>query len=123
MTDLFVAGGCVVITGDMLDATRSAILIATRARKLNGYHIPAGYRDLVAAIEQASRIGHVDVRTEPVLRQLPHEPPTVPITEAATRLGLSKRQIRRRAAQLGGRKIGGRWLLDEHAIREHIEGR
>lgn len=47
----------------------------------------------------------------------------VPLVEAAARLGLTDRQVRRLAPRLGGKKIGGRWLIDEQALVEQIEGR
>ena len=37
-------------------------------------------------------------------------------------LGKSRRQVQRIANRLGGRLIGGRWLLDRRAVEEHIEG-
>jgi hypothetical protein len=56
------------------------------------------------------------------VQDIPYEQPTVTIAEAARQLGLSERQTRRRAPQLGGRRVGGVWLLDQIAIDEHRRG-
>ena len=66
--------------------------------------------------------GHTDVREPEEMQDYPCEQPTVTVAEAAEQLGLSERQTRRRAPQLGGRRIGGVWLLDQTAIDEHKEG-
>ncbi|MBP2454614.1 hypothetical protein [Mycolicibacterium lutetiense] len=50
------------------------------------------------------------------------EQPTVPVAEAAARLGISVRQARRLAPQLEGRKIAGCVFVDETALRQHTEG-
>ncbi|ULE35050.1 helix-turn-helix domain-containing protein [Mycobacterium sp. IDR2000157661] len=47
--------------------------------------------------------------------------PTVPLEDAAERLGISTRHARRIAPKLAGRKAGGRWFVDETALREHLE--
>lgn len=65
--------------------------------------------------------GHSDVRLPAIGNAVPMKP-TVPLDEAADRLGVSLRQARRLAPRVGGRKIGGRWFVDEMALREHIEG-
>jgi len=67
--------------------------------------------------------GYAAVRvTEDWEDHLEQEPPTVTVAEAARQLGLSERQTRRRAPQLGGKRIGGVWLIDQDAIAEHKEG-
>lgn len=115
-----VAGGTVILSGAWVEATRQAVLIAVRARYRNGLPISASYSALTSALNTAvmSANGHLAVRKTEVLQDLPHEHPTVTIDQAATQLGLSARQVRRIAAELGGRKIGGRWLLDQTAITE-----
>jgi hypothetical protein len=41
------------------------------------------------------------------------------VRRAADFLGLSQRRTQELAAQLGGRKVGRQWLLDELAVREY----
>lgn len=53
---------------------------------------------------------------------MPTLAPTVPLTQAARRLGVSERQARRLAPRLGGRRIAGRWFIDETALTEHLDG-
>ena len=117
-SDLVVAGSCVVLTGDWLAVAAQSVKIAQRARHHNGAPPSRDYQLLADALMSAA--GHSDVRTPKVLRQFPHELPTITVPQAAEWLGRSERQIRRTASSFGGRKIGGRWLLDEHAVRSHI---
>lgn len=122
MNGLTRVGGVVVIHGTAARTLCEAVLIAERARRANGYPISADYATLAAELHAAaSAAGRPDVHTEPIRE--PVVVPTVPIEQAATELGLSKRQTRRLAPALGGKLIGGRWLLDAQAIREHTEGR
>ncbi|MGV0718541.1 hypothetical protein ABQE93_24355 [Mycolicibacterium sp. XJ662] len=96
-------------------------LIGIRSRRVNG--LPEGdmHRELAEALAKAMTVdGHSDVR-EPI-EDHAVVMPTVPLDQAATRLVLSPRQTRRLAPKLGGKKIGGRWFLDEEAINEHLQG-
>lgn len=123
MNGLLRVGGVVVISGAAARALCEAVLIAARARRSAGLPLSADYAALAAELHAAmSASGQTDVRDLP-----DPDPesvaPTVPIEQAAAELGLSKRQTRRLAPELGGRIVGGRWLLDAHAIRQHIQGR
>ncbi|OBJ63260.1 helix-turn-helix domain-containing protein [Mycobacterium asiaticum] len=115
-------GGFIVLSGPALRAARDCALIAVKHRKLSG--LP--YRPYEAlAWELASAMaaaGHSDVRLPAVSHPVPMHP-TLSLDEAAARLNISLRQARRRAPQLGGQKIAGRWFVDETALLEHIEGR
>lgn len=111
--------GVVIVSGPALRAAADAILIAIRSRRLSGLPRSRVHDDLAAAFLDASATGHTDVPDIP----LPASLPTVPIVEAAQRMDRSPRQIRRLAKKLGGKKIAGRWYLDEHAITEHLGGR
>ncbi|WP_029108582.1 helix-turn-helix domain-containing protein [Mycobacterium sp. URHD0025] len=121
---LVVAGSAVVLTGEWLEAARQAVLIAARTRHHNGLPVGTKLTALACALNTAamSANGQTDVRKTKVLQSIPREQSTVTIDDAATRLGLSHRQVRRIAEQLGGRKVGGRWLLDQTAIDEHEKG-
>lgn len=123
MTDgLHRVGGVVVLSGDALRAAMQCVVITIRNRALSG--LPNGtYEQLAQELGAAmAEGGQSDVRTTAVREIDVMQRPTVPIGEAATRLGLSHRQVRRLAPKLGGQIIGGRWLVDELAVREHIEG-
>jgi hypothetical protein len=120
---LVVAGTAVILTGDWLKTTRRAVLIAEGARRHNGLPNSAAHIALAEALTIAmSARGHADVRECAELQDYPQEPPSVTIANAAEQLGLSERQTRRLATQLGGKKIGRQWLLDQTAIDEHNEG-
>ena len=118
---LLTAGGVVVLSGEAARATAEAMLIAVRSRRVSGLPRSRPYERLIAALVAAA--GHVDVRTGDIADAgVMQTQPTVTVEAAASRLGLSKRQTRRLAPDLGGRIIAGRWLLDDLAITEHIEG-
>ena len=120
---LTVIGPVVILTGPAAHAAANAILIAVRTRSVNGLPRSQHYDAIAAAL--VSACGHADDRPSPITDSIgvPDIPPTVPISDAAKYLGLSKRQARRLAPNLGGRIIGGRWLLDAQAVTEHREGR
>ena len=116
-------GGVVIIHGTAARALCEAVLIAERARRSSGLPLSRDYATIVAELHAAmSATGQSDVRSVPDPKNDVVQP-TVPIEQAAKELGISKRQVRRLAPDLGGRIVGGRWLLDQQAIREHIEGR
>jgi hypothetical protein len=122
---LLVVGGVVVLHGPALPALRDALLVSARTRQRNGLPVGAHHAALLAAITEAMAVNGQSDGRESLPRQADShdELPTVPLAEAARRLGRSRRQTRRLAPRLGGRRIAGRWLLDDLAIREHLEGR
>lgn len=121
---LTVVGGVVVMHGPPLRVMRDALLIAARSRHRNGLPVSAHHAAILDAVTAAmSATGQTDDRETAALQSHSHELPTVPLAEAARRLGYSQRHTRRLAHRLGGQRIAGRWLLDDQAITEHIEGR
>ncbi len=120
-TGLLRVGEVVILTGASLRSALECALIAIKHRALSG--LPnRPYEDLACELRAAMAAnGQSDV-PKPAPCQPVSVRPTVPIDEAATRLGISPRQTRRLAPQLGGQIIGGRWLVDEIALREHSEG-
>lgn len=120
---LIQVGGVVVLTGPALKADLECVLIAIRQRKMSGLPYQT-YEALACELLSAmSASGQSDVRLPAVSEPVPVELATVPLAEAAKRLGMSARNARRIAPQLGGRKVGGRHFVDETALREHLEGR
>jgi hypothetical protein len=115
-------GGVVIVHGTAARTLCEAVLIAERARRSSGLPLSRDYATLAAELHAAmSATGQSDVRSAP-----DHDAdvvtPTVSIEQAAAELGLSKRQTRRLAPDLGGRIIAGRWFIDRTALTEHIEG-
>ena len=120
---LLVAGDAVILTGAAARCALQAALIAIRARRTNGLPASDTYQELATALARVeSASGHSDIREEVGAQDISLGP-TVPLTKAAARLGLTDRQVRRLAPRLGGRKICGRWLIDEQALEDHIQGR
>ncbi|OSC32053.1 hypothetical protein B8W69_02855 [Mycobacterium vulneris] len=116
-------GGVVVLSGPALKEARDAALIAAKHRKRSG--IPyLNYQALACEFGEAMAAdGHSDVRSPSISKAVAMDRPALPLAEAADRLGISLRQARRVAPQLGGDKIAGCWFVDETALNEHIEGR
>lgn len=121
---LMVAGSAVILTGDAAEVARQAVASARRSRRVNGLPDTPAYQLLAESLTQVvSAAGRTDVREPAAGQHFPYEPPTVPLELAAQRLGVGHRQARRLAPLLGGRKIGGRWFIDEHALTEHLDGK
>jgi len=53
----------------------------------------------------------------------PQLDPAWTVRRAADFLGLSERRVQERAAELGGRKVGRQWILDEVAVRQEYQRR
>ena len=117
------AGGVVVLSGPALKAARDCALIAVKHRKMSGVPYRT-YEALACELNEAvSASGQADMRSPAISKAVAVDRPNVPITEAAARLGISDRHARRLAPKLEGKKIAGRWFVDEIALRQHIEGR
>ena len=93
---LVVAGSAVILTGDWVQTTLQAVLIATRSRRHNGLPNNAAHTELAQALADAMAAnGRADV-PEPVdVQRFPAELPTVTVDDAAQQFGLSRRQARR----------------------------
>ncbi len=104
----------VLLTGNALDAARYAVHIAQDHRRRNGLPPLAALAALAAAMSPG---GHADTPAP-----LVGEADYMTTDEAAALLGCSERHVRRMAPALGGRLVGGRWLVDRQAVAEHIEG-
>jgi len=120
--DLYTVNGVLVLTGNMLAVLADALTKAERVRHTNGLPLTAGHAALADALRQAiqATAGRADVREPPTVSRCPNEQLTV--AQAAERLTLSTRQVRRLAPRLGGRIVNGHgWLLDGLAVTEYAE--
>ncbi|MHA6511320.1 helix-turn-helix domain-containing protein [Tessaracoccus sp. Z1128] len=106
--------GAVLLTGPALDACRYAVGVAQDARRRNGLPPSTKLAQLAEALTAA---GHTDTAEDADV-----QPDAMTTAEAAAQLGCSERTARRMAPALGGRNIGGRWLVDRLAVAEHLEG-
>ncbi|MDJ0359701.1 hypothetical protein [Rhodococcus sp. H29-C3] len=114
------APGVVLLTGSAIPAARDLLAIARRARQRNGHPESRALEALSTALEIASATGQSDTDNNPETHDEPIE--WLSTEQAADRMHCSTRNVRRRAPQLGGQLINGRWQLDAAAITEHIEG-
>ncbi|NKS20860.1 hypothetical protein GS467_06500 [Rhodococcus hoagii] len=111
-------GAAVLLQGSALTAARHAIRAAQHKRNRDGLVPSPTLVELDAAL--VSALGHPDVRDEVDLSPSVHESDDITIADAAALLGVSDRQCRRLATQLGGRVIGGRWLLDRQTVNDYL---
>lgn len=118
MTAYRIPADAVLLTGATLDTVRYCLRIAQDHRRRNGLPPSVDLAALAAAVSPAvSPAGHADMPSD-----LVGQPDAMTTGEAADALGYSPRQVRRLAPALGGRLIGGRWLVDRQAVAEHVEG-
>ncbi len=109
-----VPGGAVILHGPALDLAVYAVRLAQQARARNGLPSSIGLEQLAAVLAAPGQ------SASPPAAVAEHDLMT--IHEAAEALGVSERTARRLAPQLGGRLVGGRWLLDRQCVAEHISG-
>lgn len=104
----------VLLTGREIEAVGYAIKLAQRVRARNGLPVS---RDLAALAAALAATGQSDSPGQPE-----DDTDFIAVSAAADLLGASERTARRLAPRLGGRKIGGRWLVDRQAVVEHAAG-
>lgn len=114
------APGIVLLSGSAVPAACTAVVIARRARRRNGHPESRALADLQSALETASAPGQSDTVKDAeddnrIIEWCNTE-------QVAEQLHCSTRNVRRRAPQLGGQLINGRWQFDASAITEHLEG-
>lgn len=119
---LVVVPGVVVVAGGWLDVVRRAAQAAQERRTQNGLPPGRAYGELAQAVATALAAAG---QTDPAQPGGAHHggEPTVTVLQAARQLGVSERHVRRLAPRLGGKRIGGRWLLDPEAVQQHLEGK
>ncbi len=110
--------GSVLLTGEEIELARYAVEVTQRARTRNG--LPNSRR-LGLLYEALAGCGQTD-SAEEAGEQAEAQVQGMTVTEAAELLRVSARTVRRLAPRLGGRRIGGRWVLDPLAVTEHVEG-
>lgn len=115
MTIYKVPPGALLLDGPALAVVAYSVAVAQQARRRNG-RPPLAALDALASTLAAAGQADED--------QDHHGDAEYMTTDDAARLlGISPRTARRLAPGLGGRKVGGRWLVDALAVREHLDGR
>ncbi len=126
-------GGCHVLLGSpqaLLDVLR-ALQKSVAAGRSDGVGAPARVLDLIALL-QAELAEHEQPppapASAPASAEVPPRgvlAPSVPVdvARAAQVLGLTTRQVRNLAEQLGGRKIAGCWQFELAALEEEAARR
>ena len=122
---LCLGSGQVLLRGPaVVDVWRLAAVGARVTEQRDGIARPARVSALLAALEAEARTamsanGHADVRDEA------DEAPCavydhIDTREAATLVGVSERQLRRVAGELGGRRCGRGWLFDRAQVIAYV---
>jgi hypothetical protein len=124
MSGLTRIDGVVILSGPALRFVLRCVLIVVhvgRASRLPTQTVKALACELNEAVSAA---GQSVMRSPAISKAVAvDQRPTVPIAEAAERLGISVRHARRLAPKLGGQRIAGSWFVDELALRQHTEGK
>lgn len=112
--------GAVLLTEADLDICRYAVDVTQRARARNGLPPSSALARLAAALAAP---GQTDSTNEPTEHdghqdEVGRDEP-ITVAAAAELLRCSTRTVRRLAPRLGGRRVGGQWLLDSVAVTEH----
>lgn len=102
------------------DEARHALTIIaawTRHTAIAGRPVPQQAHALLQKLDIGVRCA-MSPRRQENTRSAPQLDTWIGTSEAARMLGCRTRTVQRRAAQLGGHKIGDRWLYPTHRIRE-----
>jgi Helix-turn-helix domain len=121
MPGLMVTGGVVVLTGEWLEIALNSVMVADRNRRLNRMPDSEAHRLLAAALRRAVSVCPSGDSPKRVGAQTNTRWLTA--QDAAELLGCDERTVTRKARQLDGQKIRGRWHIPETAVLEHIGGR
>jgi hypothetical protein len=116
----FIPAGAALVSG--YPAALLGVVARDYARRGGFDQVPANERaellQVISALEQAAAAWRASASGNP-------EPPAAEVVpaslrvgtgEAAELLGICERQARSLAPGLGGRRIGGRWVLDRDAV-------
>jgi hypothetical protein len=109
------------LVGDDLHAAYYCAAEVTRSRWRTGQPIPAWLRNHYDNLDAQIRVSDLGQESGCDTGQFDQDR-LITTAEAATMMLCSKRQAQRRAPELGGQIIGGRWLLSLNAVKQHIEG-
>lgn len=87
-----------------------------RNRRLSGQPVPAWLPTLYARLDAEVRVSRARHEIGCQLRELEDE--WIGTAEAAAILGWSQRRVQRRATDLGGQVVSGRWLFRESLLKD-----
>ncbi len=109
-----VPAGAVILHGRGLVVAAYAVQVAQKARARNGLPPSADLERLAVVLAAPSQSDSPP--------EVADEADYMTTREAATALKVSRRTASRLAPRLGGRKVGGQWLVDRQAVAEHNGG-
>jgi hypothetical protein len=104
----------------IIDSWRVVSSAIRNAKRRDGLNPPARLitleRLLAREAQLATAFGRLDVPGSTSLPPFPQDVEVIDATEAGRLLGLSGRQVRQLARELGGRKVAGRWAFDSMIV-------
>ena len=118
MTITEIPEGAVLIAGD--DRRLLAVCVA-RAQHHRSYAGKPPSARLDTILSALAGSGHADSSHDDVA-ETGTTTEFLDVAAAARLLNCSTRTARRLAPKLGGRQVGGRWLIDRLAVEEHLAG-
>jgi len=110
-----------MFTPDELRWLRAAAVEAILTRRRRGEFVPTGLRSAIARIDDSLKCGISPGGNDRNAVTAQSEP--IDVNQAAVMIGCTPRRVRQIAPQLGGRRVGDRWIFQREAIVEHADGR
>lgn len=110
-----------MFSADELRWLRAAAVEAILTRRRRGEFVPVGLRSAVTRIDSLSTcvisvVGSGRNGAAP-------QSDWIDANEASALIGCTPRRVRQIAPQLGGRRVGRRWLFQRECVEEHANGR
>lgn len=118
MSGPLVVGGVVVLHGDGIRHVLLAVRHIIGRRRREHLPVPVEWAELESALTKAMSACPQSDSTSPASAETTY----MDTRQAAAQLGCTERHARRLAGQLDGKREGGRWVIPESALREHLEG-
>jgi hypothetical protein len=114
-------GGQILLRGAVvIDCWRAVSSAIRNAQRRDGLNPPARLITLERLLAQEAQLatasGRLDVLGSTFLPPFPQDVEVIDTTKAGRLLGLSGRQVRRLARELGGRKVAGCWAFDSMIV-------
>ena len=111
-------GDVLIISGESIGHLHTLLKIAVTYRNRQGIRTSSIEHHLM----ELTAPRQIDTTPEPAEHNRGHLTDLCP-KQVANMLDCSPRTVLRKAQQLGGRKIGGRWVFDQLAVQAHLEGK
>lgn len=99
------------------NALAELVIRKRRGREL----VPVRYDSLLRRLDALLTCGGAATGSSP--RPVVSQSEWIDTNEAAAQIGCTARRVRQIAPQLGGHRVGTRWVFPRDAVKEHADGR